>query len=187
MTPIAFSGTLTRQDVARAMRVPGVVFLGAMFVVFGSISTVAAAMGHEPWHGAVLLLVGVLLLLAPRLGSARLMRTSVTISAPRKGIADESHIEFETEYGHSSLPWPVFYRVRLARDYVALYQSAGAFYLMPRRFFAAESEWEAFRALVATHVRVRRRGRAMLVTAAVWLVVVIVTYALWSVLRAPQP
>jgi hypothetical protein len=105
---------------------------------------------------------------APR----KVLESNKLIQGGYAGVATEEGVHLETAHSQSDLPWDVFYRAKIGRDVVLLYQSVQVSSVFPREFFATEEDWQAFVGLVRQHVSLRppRRGNPLKVFI-LWLVI----------------
>lgn len=107
----------------------------------------------------------VYILFLPYLTARRGMKTGAMIAAPFDGSVDETHFVTNSEFGRSDIPWSKFFRVQTGPDYVMLYTSAHQFYIIARRYFANDTDWEAFRSLATANVKAVKRGPSLVKTA----------------------
>src|SRR3954454_24279886 len=128
-------------------------------------------------------LLAIYMLLLPYLTARRGMKTGAMLSAPAHGSADEKHFVWGGEFGRSDVPWSKFFRVQTGPDYLLLFSSAQQFFIIARRYFANDTDWEAFRNLAMANVKVVR-NRSILKTAILWFAVIIVVFVIWTLMRS---
>jgi hypothetical protein len=146
--------------------------------------------GAITWDGAgpvvvfVLFLVGLFgysLYVAPR----KLLQSNALLQSSIEGEATESGIRMETDHTRSELPWSVFFKRKIGKDIVVLYQSIQVVNVFPREFFATETDWEAFVDLVYQQAPeaapVGRGGRSSsLKVLLIWMAIFIVFILVWT-------
>jgi hypothetical protein len=91
----------------------------------------------------------------------------------------------ETDHTRSELPWSVFFKRKIGKDIVVLYQSIQVVNIFPREFFATETDWEAFVDLVYQNVPeaapASRGGKpATLKIFLIWMAIFIVFILVWN-------
>jgi hypothetical protein len=128
----------------------------ALVVIWGQIVPWLQG-GAITWEGAgpvvvfVLFLVGLFgysLYVAPR----KLLQSNTLLQSSIVGEAKESGIHMETNHTRSELLWSVFFKRKIGKDIVVLYQSIQVVNIFPREFFATDTDWEAFVDLVYQQV-----------------------------------
>jgi YcxB-like protein len=115
----------------------------------------------------------------------RILQDNALLQYSIVGEAKESGIRMETEHTLSELPWDVFFKRKIGKDIVLLYQSIEVVDIFPREFFATETDWEAFVDLVYQHVpdaAPRGHGGSTGTFRIFWigLAILIVVILLWS-------
>lgn len=153
---VSFSGKIDRPALQRALRIhwKRLMIGGVLFGIAGALSLLSANMQKPGSWGAplFLFLFGVFLVLSPWLVARQQMKTSSMVTAPITGTADEERVTFESEFGHSAIPWNRLHRAVVRPDMVLLYPSANQFFVVPESYFASRAEWEEFTRLVSQHV-----------------------------------
>lgn len=117
-------------------------------------------------------MVAAFLLFNPWLVARRGMKTGAML------MADDTHFVYESDFVRSDIPWPKFFRVRAGSDFLMLYVSAHQFFIVARRFFASDADWESFRTLATTKVPVFKR-RSIIKLAALWLLIIVGVFVAW--------
>lgn len=69
------------------------------------------------------------------------------------GVANASGIEWNSEFSQTRFPWEKLFKVRDLGDLMLVHYTANCGYYFPRHFFATESEWAGFKALVGAKVK----------------------------------
>ena len=178
---IEFSGQLDeklyRHVLNRQMR--GLMAFAVLLLLAFACALVTAPAGSLIGWPLFLPALAVYVFCVPYLTARRGMKTSAMIGAPFHGSADETHFVFESEFGRSDVPWSKFYRVRTGPDFVMLYTSVQQYYIVARRYFTNETDWEAFRNLATANVKVARGG-SFVKTAILWLVIIVVVFLIWA-------
>ena len=146
------------NQVARTPSRRTLIFAGivALVVICGQVVSWLQG-GAITWDGVgpvvvfLLFLVGLFgysLYVAPR----RLLQSNALLQSSVAGEASESGIRMETDLARSELPWSVFFKRKIGKDIVVLYQSIRVVNIFPRELFATETDWEAFVDLVYQQV-----------------------------------
>jgi YcxB-like protein len=153
---VTFSGKIDRPALQRALRIQskGLIRIGVIIGIAGALGLFFTNM-HEPesWGAPLfLLLFGVFMLFSPWLGARQQMKTSSMLTAPITGTADEERVTFESEFGHSAMPWARLHRAVVRPDMVLLYAAANQFFIVAESYFVSRAEWEEFTQLVSKHV-----------------------------------
>jgi hypothetical protein len=118
---------------------------------------------------------------APR----RILQGNALRQSTIAGTASESGIRIETELTPSDLPWNVFFKRKVGKDIVLLYQSLEVVNIFPRELFATETDWQDFVDLVDQNVpdaapRGRGGSSGTLRIFWIWMMIFLVTILLWS-------
>jgi hypothetical protein len=121
------------------------------------------------------------LVVAPR----RILQGNALRQSTIAGTASESGIRIETELTPSDLPWNVFFKRKVGKDIVLLYQSLEVVNIFPRELFATETDWQDFVDLVDQNVpdaapRGRGGSSGTLRIFWIWMMIFLVTILLWS-------
>ena len=158
---VPFSGTLDYRSLRRAIsghsiiaRVFAVVLIAITVFALGTLLFIPQPSRVLPQLPGLLFpgLLGAFFWLQPVLTARRLLKTSKLLRAPLSGVATKEGLQLASAYGTSNLPWNVFHRARPLPDSVLLYQSAVGFYVLPRSFFATDTDWAQFVSWARTHV-----------------------------------
>jgi hypothetical protein len=80
-------------------------------------------------------------------------RRNKTLYTERTLAIGEDGIGTETPYGKSEQKWAIVQKLARNRKYVFIYVAQHSAYLVPRRAFLDEAEWEAFYKLCHDHTR----------------------------------
>ncbi len=175
MAEVRFEGRLDRKMYVDAQRLylkpggRGVVLLVLAILLIGyGVIGVPLVQGSRPSAGAIAgvpafmaLWLVFLWIISPILNARRVERTNKMFGIPLRGVAKETGIHLESEFGTSELPWTVFFRFKMTDTLVILYLSAHMFHVFPRSFFRSDEDWRIFRAWMAEKVPARswrRRG-----------------------------
>lgn len=146
------------NQIARTPSRRTLIFAGivALVVICGQVVSSLQG-GAITWDGVgpvvvfVLFLVGLFgysLYVAPR----KLRRSNALLQSSVAGEARESGIRMETDPTRSELPWSVFFKRKIGKDIVLLYQSLEIVNVFPRELFATETDWQDFVDLVDRNV-----------------------------------
>ena len=157
---------LTVQDYLRAQRLhfrpkPAVQILYWLFAI-----ALGLALIEEAWvifrggtlpHGWWILPAGLaygafLFLIFLPWRVAKIFRENAALSKPnRTELADEGLL-FESARGQIRLPWALIKGWKFNRQMLLVYHSTVHFYLLPRRCFSNENDFDHFRAMLAKQV-----------------------------------
>jgi len=186
---IRFEGTLTQDLVRRAFAVNGrSLRLVAWLLILVSGVNFRFVNLSQPTSWAMPLFMatfGVMLLLSPRFTVKRAFATDRLLSERITGEADEEGVRLETAHGRSDLPWTLMHKVVVTPNLVTIYQSASILRVFPRDFFPDEESWQAFLRLAAAAPAAGKPSMRLLLTVALWAVIVIVVYIVWSLFKQP--
>lgn len=78
----------------------------------------------------------------------KIFREQKSLSNELRFAFDEAGVAVETARGNGRHPWSDFHKWTADRKFVLLYQSSVVFFLLPRRAFANDADWQGFQALV---------------------------------------
>lgn len=181
---IEFSGQLDERLYRRALRLQ----MGNGSIVFAVMMIIAAICAAFGGHAISMFgslfgfVVAAVVLLSPWFVARRGMKTGVMLRSPIHGSADEMQFVVANEYGRSEVPWSKFFRVQTGLDFLMLYISAHQFFILARPYFASDADWESFRALATTNVRITSGG-AIWKTAGLWFLITVSVFLVWSFFR----
>lgn len=186
------AGVLRRMNRTALTLSPRTLIFGgivALVVICGQVVSWLQG-GAITWEGVgpvvvfVLFLAGLFgysLYVAPR----KLLQSNTLLQSTIVGEARESGIRMETDPIPSELPWDGFFKRKIGKDIVLLYQSIQVVNVFPRELFATETDWEAFVDLVYQNVPeaapTSRGGRpATLKVLLIWMTIFIALILAWS-------
>jgi hypothetical protein len=69
------------------------------------------------------------------------------------GVANASGIEWNSEYSQTRFPWENLLKARDLGDLMLVHYTGNCGYYFPRHFFATETEWAGFKALLRVKVK----------------------------------
>ncbi len=111
-------------------------------------------------HASPYILLAVLVYLALRffvimpMSAKRIYRQQKTLHEPYEVEITEEAMRVASTYGESTVPWQTFYKYKVGRDFLLVYQSAAIFHMFPRRWFSDE-QFAEFQAILARHLKRR--------------------------------
>jgi hypothetical protein len=181
---IRFEGRLTPEIYRRALDVSGrsMPVVAWMMILVAVVGFSMADLSRPDLLGVLsfLGLLGVMLLISPRITVNRIFDTDRTFADPVTGDADEQGVRMKSTHGGVDLPWTLMHKVVVTSKVVVLYQSASLFRILPREFFADEESWQGFRHLAAavpSAAKPSPRPTRMLL---LWIVIIIVVFVVWT-------
>ncbi|WP_318065237.1 YcxB family protein [Clostridium boliviensis] len=71
---------------------------------------------------------------------------------PYKLLFEDDKITFDAHAVHSTMTWDIYKHYRESMNYFYLIQKKRSYTLIPKRVFTSESEINAFRQLLASHL-----------------------------------
>ncbi|HWS72603.1 MAG TPA: YcxB family protein [Thermoanaerobaculia bacterium] len=188
MNDIAFHGTLDPASFAGAVRRTKAMrrlTIGVSIVLAVGIAASIAG-DWRSWAPAIVLCVFVLVGLFRATGTQarKQLAANKTLQGPIRGVARESGIEINGDYTTANYPWSVLHRHEVAGDVMLLYVSPRIAHILPRSFFGSDAEWDAFRTVVAANVPAKVKQRSLVKTIAIWIVIIVLVFLLWSLFEA---
>lgn len=187
-----FKGTLTPHLYARGLRAHGAFprWFAVVLLVIGIGGVIAGLPSRSGAAFASLsafIALGVFALLYPALIVSRVFKTNALLRDGFSGTANEEAFTAESPNGVSRIVWEKFHRAAIRPDMVLLYVSARQFLVLPKVFFATDSDWTEFQTIVRQRVRLRSRAGTFLRTALLCFVVIACVYLLSALATAPHP
>lgn len=164
---IPIGGEFTEQDVKRAISLGyptwyqpfriDLTLLMAWPLLYGLVPSIQSiAEGDVPPGPALLLLLPLLLVVLVLaafvyalwvlpLRQARRIQDTPLCQGTFSGVASDESFVLGNEAAASSVRWDSFVQYRMSDDMVLLYQNKNAYSMVPRSFFANDSDWQNFR------------------------------------------
>lgn len=175
---ISFSGThdqetinqavdlATRQSlVSLALRILGVMIL---LVVFAGTVYLFLGQGERTPEDVVRLALRVFtmpvliyVLLRPYFDAPMMKKrlwNDPAVRAPQAGVADEEGLTLHGLGGSTVIRWSDLARAAASEDLLVIQARGGPLTVLPRRFFASETDWQALLRWVETRETTRRRS-----------------------------
>jgi YcxB-like protein len=169
---------------SRGFKIAGVILALLFFWAF-----VIVPVSHgEPFTNALpgiaiaLALIGFFVYSVFVSGPRKVLESHKLLQDPFSGRITDSGVHLETPHSQADLPWDVFFRAKIGKDLVLLYQSIQLFNVFPREFFASDADWQAFLEVVRRHVSLKEPGRAKILWKLVlWMIILMAVALLWAI------
>ncbi len=173
MEEISYSGQLTQNEVAAAFYmggplgrwnfsvikiVIGLIVVVALFTLaFSGVSGMSAVGGLQIFLYLAscfipLLAIVALYYLAPSVSAKKAFTKDSEFKNPLSGVVSDEGILIQSNLTRGQSQWSIFRFARLSPGCVLLYSTDVIFNIFPRKFFATEADWLAFRSLVEQKV-----------------------------------
>lgn len=164
MDEIPFSGQLTQDEVAAAFYMGGplgrlnssvikivigfiVVLLLLTLVISGvQVFLYIASCFFTP------LMIAVLFYLTPSVSAKKAFTPDSEFKNPISGVVSDEGTLIQSNLTRGQSQWSIFRFARMSPGLVLLYSTDNIFNIFPRKFFATEADWLAFRSLVELKV-----------------------------------
>jgi hypothetical protein len=184
---IRFEGRLTPKIYRRALDASGrsMPVVGWIMILVAVIGFAMADPSRPDFLGilAFLGLLGVMLLMGPRITVKRAFDTAPTLADPVTGDADEQGVRMKSTHGADDLPWTLMHKVVVTPKVVVLYQSESLFRILPREFFADDESWQGFRQLAAAMPSAAKPSPRPTRMLLVWIAVILVVFVIWTLVN----
>lgn len=99
---------------------------------------------------AAVLLFATYVTVAPRRAIAKAWRNTPLLHEAVEGELDEPGVKWHTQSVDVDLAWEKVVKQKIADDFILLYSAANSAMILPRSYFATESDWQEAQKLVAT-------------------------------------
>ena len=153
---IEFSGTLDRTLYRRALstKLRSLRVIAVLLAITGAWGLLNVHDDDPSSWGVPLFvfLFGIYCLMTPWLVARNAFRTSTLMGQPFTGRIDENVFVLEMSVGRTELPWTALYGARVTPELILVFLSNQQFYILARRFFANDADWEAAREIISTRV-----------------------------------
>ena len=163
-TSVRFSGALTSQTIERVTvrAVPQLRNMAIALLVLSLFSIAEWLFGPRDlvsgWHFSVAMFVaGVVLLFFPKLSAKRALKSNRLLQQTVSGVISDDGVQLTTQYSDTHLSWSVFHHQTSDPDLVLLFISPSQAHAFPRAYFESTDDWDAFRALAANKVKLRKQ------------------------------
>ncbi len=157
-TEISFSGSFTEDELAAAFRLGRPI--QKWFTILYWIICACAAVGFlyelisgpqsdfVPFIFMVWLFIGLTSYFTPTKNARKVLAQNSEYQNQISGVVSEEGLSIQASQAQTQSQWTIYRSARLSPGYVLLYQLNNTFNVYPRKFFATEADWLAFRALV---------------------------------------
>jgi YcxB-like protein len=195
MSAIVFSGSVTRENYLRAVRLATgpnrqakilLALSGAILFTFSVVLPLAYSQDVSSWYPVwgVLVVLAFLFFVVPRIAIDRALKTNKLLQQPFEGTAAEDAIRMTTPNSSVTLPWEVFYQVKEAPKMILLYQGSNLYNLFPREFFANEEDWQTFRSWALAKVPSKAKQRSRIWVFLLWMAIFLVIILCYNFFRS---
>jgi hypothetical protein len=82
----------------------------------------------------------------------RIFSQQKTLQAEYETVISPETIEATSEYGKTTIRLSDFYKYKIGKDIILLYQSQALFHIFPRRFFVSEEDFKTFLSYLETNL-----------------------------------
>ncbi len=167
MDEISYSGQLTQNEVAAAFYMGGPLgrwnISGRNLVIGLAAVAVLLTLAYSGVSGAQIILyiascfiplffIAAIYYLAPSVSAKKAFTSGSEFKNPFSGVVSDEGIMIQSTLTRGQSQWSIFRFARVSPGFVLLYSAANIFNVFPRKFFATEADWLAFRSLVARKV-----------------------------------
>ena len=188
---ITFGGSLTKADLAAALRLHGGNALRRwQLAIYATLAAACLAIAaFSEWLFVLVALtfavMFVLTLYGPRIAAHQQWKGYQTMREEMSGSAGAERVVVEYPSARGEVEWTALYGYKMDQERVLLFQSKLLFNVVERRFFAGEKDWRSFCDLVRQKAEPHRASamRRLLPYAVLWVTLFVATILLWSFLR----
>ncbi len=162
MEEISYSGQLTQDELAATLRMGSLwkkwhiivywILLGCVGVGFLTGLILNLESVYLPVPLMVLLFIGGSFYFTPAMNAKKLFTQDTDFKFPLSGVISEAGLSIQARRTQTQIQWTLYKSARLSPGNVLLYQTNNCFNVFPRKFFASDADWKAFRSLVEQKV-----------------------------------
>lgn len=154
---ISFSGRLDQHDLAKILRLHNKLspfaIVWRLFAMLGiSLGATLATQAGQIFPVAFALFL-ILILAYPfwaPLTAGYAYSQNKALQDLVVGTITETSIRLQTSEARSEIKWTLFNKLKESQEIVLLYQNSNSYLYFPRKFFASDADWQAFRELAST-------------------------------------
>ncbi len=162
MDEISYSGQLTKDELAAAMRMGRILKLWHI-IVFCFILAIflVVLMARHPYGSYfstglslifIFLLIGIIYYFTPAISANKMFDEDSEFKYLLSGIISNEGISVQSHRTLTQIQWNLYKFARFSPGYVLFYQTNNCLNIFHRKFFAGEADWKAFRSLVEQKV-----------------------------------
>ncbi len=158
MERISFSGQLTKDELAAAVRMGRIIKIWhiIVFCFFLAIFLVVL-MSRHPYGSNfptglslifIFLLIGIIYYFTPAISANKMFDEDSEFKYLLSGIISDEGLSVQSSRTQTQIQWNLYKFARFSPEYVLLYQTNNCLNIFHRKFFTGEADWKAFRSLV---------------------------------------
>lgn len=130
----------------------------ALVIATGDLKSIEADPAANLIKFSVMLLFATYVTVAPRRAITKAWRNTPLLHEAVEGLLGEAGVKWRTQSVDLDLAWEKVVKQKIADDFILLYSAENSALILPRSYFATESDWQEAQKLVATGGR--RAGKS---------------------------